>query len=160
MMTKIDKKFVIAEELNDLYKAGYRYTVEGDYKTLGTTDPWSGMPDTTNNIYAFSDRNEAKAFAVKQIWVFNPDVHASVVEIPEHTETFAEWREKEDRKKAARKAKKEANEAKKAAEAGLTVEEYRAEHKRVALAKRVTNEITELEKDLARKKALLKELEG
>ena len=160
MMIKISKKFVDAEEKNDLYKAGYRYLVEGDYETLGTRDPWSGMPDTTNNIYAFSDRTEAEAFAVKQIWVFNPNVHADVVEIPEHTETFAEWREEENRKKAARKAKKEANEARKAAEAGMTVEEYRAKCKRATLAKKVANEIAELEKELARKKALLKELEG
>lgn len=160
MMTKINKSFVIAEEKNDLYKAGYRYIVEGDYRTLDSTDPWSGMPNTTNNIYAFTDKAEAEAFAVTQIWVFNPDVHARVEELPEHTKTWAETLEEEAKKKAERKAKREANEAKKAAEAGMTVEEYKAERKRVALAKRVANEIAELEAELARKKALLKKLEG
>ena len=160
MMTKINKSFVNAEEKNDLYKAGYRYIVEGDYRTLDSTDPWSGMPNTTNNIYAFTDKAEAEAFAVTQIWVFNPDVHARVEELPEHTKTWAETLEEEAKKKAERKAKREANEAKKAAEAGMTVEEYKAERKRVALAKRVANEIAELEAELARKKALLKKLEG
>lgn len=160
MTTKINKSFVNAEEKNDLYKAGYRYIVEGDYRTLNSTDPWSGMPNTTNNIYAFTDKAEAEAFAVTQIWVFNPDVHARVEELPEHTKTWAETLEEEAKKKAERKAKKEANEAKKAAEAGMTVEEYKAERKRIALAKRVAKEIAELEAELARKKALLKELEG
>ena len=160
MTTKINKSFVNAEEKNNLYKAGYRYIVEGDYKILDSTDPWSGMPSTTNNIYAFTDKAEAEAFAVTQIWVFNPEVHAKVKELPEHTRTFEEAMEEEAKKRAERKAKREANEAKKAAEAGLTVKEYRAERKRVALAKKVAKEIAELEAELARKKALLKKLEG
>jgi hypothetical protein len=160
MMTKINKSFVNAEEKNDLYKAGYRYIVEGDYRTLDSTDPWSGMPNTTNNIYAFTDKAEAEAFAVTQIWVFNPDVHARVEELPEHTKTWTETREEEAKKATERKAKREANEAKKAAEAGMTVEEYKAEKKRVALAKKVAKEIAELEAELARKKALLKKLES
>lgn len=160
MITKINRSFVTAEEKNNLYKAGFRYIVEGDYRTLSTIDAWSGMPNTTNNIYAFTDKTEAEAFAVTQIWVFNSDVHAEVKELPEHTKTLEEIREEEAKKKAERKAKREANEAKKAAEAGMTVEEYKAECKRIALAKRLANEIAELEKELARKKALLKELEG
>lgn len=160
MMTKINKSFVNAEDKNDLYKAGYRYIVEGDYRILDSTDPWSGMPNTTNNIYAFADKAEAEAFAVTQIWVFNSDVHARVEELPEHTRTVEERMAEKAKKSAERKAKREANEAKKAAEAGMTIEEYKAERKRVALAQRVAYEIAELEAELARKKALLKKLEG
>lgn len=160
MKTKIDKDYLTAEEKNELYKAGYRYIVNGDYEILGSTDPWSGMPNTTNNVYAFTDKAEAEAFAVTQVWVFNPDVHARVEELPEHTKTWAEVPEEEAKKKAERKAKKEANEARKAAAAGMTVEEYKAERKRVARIKTVTNEIAALEAELAQKKALLKKLEG
>jgi hypothetical protein len=67
MMTKINKSFVNAEEKNDLYKAGYRYIVKGDYRILDSIDPWSEMPNTTNNIYAFTDKVEAEAFVVTQI---------------------------------------------------------------------------------------------
>lgn len=160
MMTKIEKDFLRAEEKNELYKAGYRYIVKGDYKALDSIDPWSGMPNTTNNIYAFSDRAEAHAFAATQILVFTRDGHADVEVLPEHTQTWDEYREEEAKKKAERKAKKEANEAKKAAEAGMTVEEYKAERKRIALVKKMTKEIAELEAELARKKAFLEKLEG
>lgn len=160
MMTKINKSFINAEEKNNLYKVGYRYIVEGDRRILDSTDPWSGMPNTTNNIYAFTDKTEAEAFAVTQVGLFNPTIHARVEELPEHTKTWTEIVEEEAKKKAERKAKREATEAKKATEAGMTVEEYRAERKRIALAKRVANEIAELEAELARKKALLKKLEG
>lgn len=160
MMTNLYDMSLTAEEMNDLYKAGYRYLVQGDFKVLNRYDPWTGMPDVTENLYAFSDKAEAEAFAEKQIWVFNPEVHSSVEEIPEHTETRTEYLERKAKEKAERKAKREATEAKKAAEAGLTVEEYKAEKKRVALAKKVAKEIAELETELARKKALLKKLEG
>lgn len=106
MMTKINKSFVNAEEKNNLYKAGYRYIVEGDYRTLDSTNPWSGMPNTTNNIYAFTDKAEAEAFAVTQIWVFNPDVHARVEELPEHTKTRTEILEEETKKEAELARKK------------------------------------------------------
>lgn len=160
MILKIEKDFLRAEEKNELYKAGYRYIVEGDYKVLDSIDPWSGMPNTTNNIYAFTDKAEAEAYAVTQIRVFYRDGHAYVEELPEHTQTWDEYREEEARKKAEQKAKKEANEARKAAEAGMTVEEYKAERKRIALVKKVTKEIAELEAELTRKKAFLEELEG
>lgn len=160
MMTKINNSFVNAKEKNDLYKAGYRYIVEGDYKILDSIDAWSGMPNTTNNIYAFTDKAEAEAFAVTQTWVFNSEVHARVEELPEHTKTWDEIREEKDKARAERKAKREANEAKKAADAGMTVEEYKAERKRINLVKRVTKEIAKLEAELVRKKALLKEIEG
>lgn len=90
MVRKINKWYINAEEKNELYKRGFRYIVKGDYKILDSIDPWSGMPNTTNNIYAFTDKAEAEAFAVTQIWVFSPDVHSSVEELPEHTKTWTE----------------------------------------------------------------------
>lgn len=155
-MKKINKTCVSAEEKNALYKAGYRYIAEGDYRITKGTDPWSGMPNTTNNIYAFTDKAEAEAFAVTQIWVFNPNIHATVEELPEHTETWDEFREKEAKKKAERKAR----EAAKAAEAGMTVEEYRAEKKRLANIKKIKKEIETLKAVLAKAEADLKKLEG
>ena len=160
MMMKIEKSYLKAEELNNLFEMGYRFVVRGDFKTLDNDDPWSGMPEVTNNYYAFDNKAEAEAFAVNQIWVFDPDIHAEVKTIPAHTETAAEKEERYKKEAAERKAKKEAAEAKKAAEAGMTVKEYRAEKRRVALAKKLTKEIAEMEKELLRKKALLKELEG
>ena len=55
-------------------------------------------------------------------------------------------------------AKKEAKERAKAEEAGLSLEEYRAEKKRLALVKKINKEIAELEKEIARKRAYLEKL--
>ena len=159
MKTKINKSFLQAEDKNNLYEAGYRYIVQGDYKILDSIDPWSGMPNVTNNIYAFTDKAEAETFAITQIWVFNRDVHATVEELPEHTKTWAEICEEEAKKKAERKAKKEANEAKKAAEAGMTIEEYKAERKRLSNIRKIKNKIIETEAELNRLTKRLKELE-
>lgn len=161
MKTKINKSFLQAEDKNNLYEAGYRYIVQGDYKILDSIDPWSGMPNVANNIYAFADKAEAEAFAVTQIWVFNPDVHARVEELPEHTKTWAETLEEEAKKKAERKAKREADEAKKAAEAGMTVEEYEYKTvcKRLSNIRKIKNKIIETEAELSRLTNRLKELE-
>ena len=86
-MIKINKDFVTPEEKNNMYEIGYRYMVEGDYRIVGGIDPWNGMPNVTNNIYAFTDKDEAEVFAKTQIWVFNHDVHAKVEIIPAHTKT-------------------------------------------------------------------------
>ena len=167
MMKKIEKSYLKPEEKNNLYEMGFRFIVQGDYKILKTTDPWSGMPDVGHNLYAFSKESDAKEFATKQKWPFNKEISATVEAIPEHTETLTEYAERQAKEKAERKAKKEANEAKKAAEAGMTIEEYKAEKKRISLIKSITKEIPELEKEiaklekeLARKKNLLKELES
>ena len=158
MMTKINASYINAGVKNDLYKEGYRYIVEGDYRTLETTDPWSGMPNTTNNIYAFSDKTEAEAFAVKQIWVFNPDVHADVKELPEHTRTWDEINAEDAKRKADLKAKKAEAEARKAAEAGLTVEEHRAKKNKERYIKTLARELAEAEAEVERLKEKLAEL--
>lgn len=160
MMTKINEEVLRAETKNELYKAGFRFCVKGDYTIAEGTDPWSGMPNTTNNYYAFTDEQEAALFAAGQVWVFNPSVHARVEVLPEHTETWEEAEARRANEKANRQAKKAANEAQKAAKAGMTVEEYKAEKKRAALVKKVTKEIAELKAELARKEALLRKLEG
>ncbi len=87
MMIKINKDFMTPEEKNNMYENGYRYMVEGDYRIVGGFDTWTGMPNVTNNIYVFTDKDEAEAFAKKQIWVFNHEVHAKVEAIPAHTKT-------------------------------------------------------------------------
>lgn len=158
MMMKINKRYITAEEKNDLYKTGYRYIVEGDFETLDTTDPWSGMPNTTNNIYAFSDKSEAEALALTQIWVFNPDIHSTVEELPEHTETHAEYLERTAKEKAERKAKAYERDAKKAAKEGITVKEFRTRRAKKAQIKSLQNEIERLEDELKEKKKDLKKL--
>ena len=160
MKLKIEKEHIYPEDKNELYKEGYRFIVKGDYRVLSTIDPWSGMPNTTNNIYAFIDKDEAEAFAETQTWVFNTNVHSTVEELPEHTETYEERRAREDKEKAERKAKREAKEAQKAAEANMTVEEYRKDKARKAQITRVKNEIKRLEDQLANFKETLAELEA
>lgn len=152
MIKRIDNtsNFGINAELkNSLYAEGFRYLCEGDYRTLGSTDPWSGMPNTACNLYFFTDKAEAEAFAKKQIWVFNPNVHATVHELPAHTETWEEIREKEAKAKALkakRKAEREAAEAKKK---GMTVEQLRESKKIAAQKRRYTREIADFEKQIA-----------
>ena len=60
-MTKINKDFMTPEEKNNMYEIGYRYMVEGDYRIVGEIDTWTGMPNVTNNIYVFTDKDEAEA---------------------------------------------------------------------------------------------------
>lgn len=158
MMTKIYESYINAERKNDLYKAGYRYIVECDYRTLETTDPWSGMPNTTNNICAFTDKAEAEAFALTQIWVFNPDVHASVEELPEHTRTWDEINAEEVKRRADLKAKKAEAEARNAAKAGMTVEEYRAKKNKERYIKTLARDLAKAEAEVERLREKLAEL--
>ena len=139
-----------AKVLNAAYAEGYRFMCNGDYATCDTIDPWSGMPDVTENAYFFDSREEAEAFAAKQVWPFNPNVHAEVYKVPEHSKDWAELEAEE----AAKKAKKEATEARKATEMGLTVEEYKRKKKNEALLRSLEKEIAAMETELARKKAL------
>lgn len=157
------------EDMNALYSLGYRYFCEGDYKELETIDPWSGMPDTTNNVYVFTadEKEKAEAFAKTQHWVFNSSVTAKVKAIPKHTETATEYLARLDRAEAQRKATREANDKAKAEKAGMTLEEFKKERVRQANIKRAKTEIEKIEEELkyvkrklARKKAYLKELEG
>lgn len=159
MMKKVGT-IVKAETKNNLYKEGYRFLVDGDYRTKETIDPWSGMPDTERTWYAFTEKKEAEAFAEKQIWVFNNNIHADVTEIPEHTETMEERLERREREKAEAKAKRKAREEKKAAEAGMTLEEYKEAKRKAKRLETLKAEIANLKKELEEKEALLKKLEG
>lgn len=150
----------IAEELNKAYKEGFRFITEGNYRITKGTDPWSGMPNTAQDIFVFKKKEEAEAFAKEQKWVFNKEIHAPIYEIPAHTKTWEELREEEAKAKAEKKAKEAARLKAKAEKEGLTVEEYRAKKNKERNITRVKNEIEELEKELKRKKAYLKKLEG
>jgi hypothetical protein len=55
MMMKIEKSWPSPEMKNDLYAEGYRFIVRGDDHIVDGTDPWSGMPNTSNNLYAFDN---------------------------------------------------------------------------------------------------------
>ena len=159
MRMKIDKCFATPELLNQLYNLGYRFITDGDYKITDSIEPQSGMPRVDNRLYAFDNREEAEAFAEKQIWVFSKDRHAEVKEIPPHTMTFEErcamWKKEE----ADRKAKKLAKDTAKAKAAGLTLEEYKARESLKRRIRKAKNEIADLEEALADKKKYLERLE-
>lgn len=156
-----------AEILNDLYKEGFRYWCEGNYRTLGTTDPWSGMPNTAHDIYFYSDLEDCKAFAEAQKWVFNRKIHAEVNELYPHYETREEEKARIEReraekeaKKAAKKARKLAKETAEATAMGMTLEEYQAYKKRMEKIRYAEERIAELEAELAEQKAYLAKLKG
>ena len=153
-MKKLFTKTLSVIEARELINKGYKYSVDCDYTTCGTTDPWRGMPDIDNNVAVFTDKAEAEAFAAEQVWPFNPNVHGKVEEL-RWGETWAEMEERMAREKAERKAKKDAKEAEKAAAAGMTVAEYKAAKAKAAAKHRLENEIAALEKELAAKRAAL-----
>lgn len=153
-MKKIFTKTLAITETRALINEGYKFRVDCDFTTCGTTDPWSGMPDIDNNVAVFTDKTEAEAFAAKQVWPFNPNVHGKVEEL-HWGETWAEMEERMAREKAERKAKREAKEAEKAATAGMTVAEYKAAKAKATKRARLEKEIAELEKELAAKRAEL-----
>ncbi len=90
--------------------------------------------------------------------VINDGYVKTVAELEAKEKAFREELAKEHAKVERAKAKRKETEARKAAEAGLTVEEYRKEKARKGTIHRLEREITELEKELAEKKALLKNL--
>lgn len=153
-MKKLFTKTLAVAETRALINEGYKFRVDCDFTTCGTTDPWSGMPDIDNNVAVFTDKTEAEAFAAKQVWPFNPNVHGKVEEL-RWGETWAEMEARETREKAERKAKREAKEAEKAAAAGMTVAEYKAAKVKAAKRARLEKEIAELEKELTAKRAEL-----
>lgn len=91
-------------------------------------------------------------------YVVNYGYIKSLEELEAMKNADREYWEAEEKKKAERKARAKAREAERAREAGMTVEEYRAEKKRLKLIKDVTKEIEALKAELARKEALLKKL--
>lgn len=93
-------------------------------------------------------------------YVVNYGYIKSVEELETMKTAWEEELKAEAQKKAERKAKAKAREEWKAREAGMTVEEYRAEKKHLKLIKNLNKEIEELKAELARKEALLKKLEA
>lgn len=149
-----------AKEFNEVYAEGYRFMCDGDYTTSKSIDPWSGMPEVEQNAYFFDTYEEAEAFAEKQKWVFNPDIHSTVYKVPEYTETWEEVKARQEAEKAAKKAKRAAAEKAKADAAGMTVEEYKKAKAKKATISRLEKEIAEMEKELARKKSVLEKMRG
>ena len=158
-MKKLFTQTLAVTEARALINEGYKYSVDCDFTTCNTIDPWSGMPDINNNVAVFMDKAEAEAFAAEQVWPFNPDVHGKVEEL-RWGETWAEIEERRAREKAERKAKREAKEAEKAAAAGMTVDEYKAAKAKAAKRARLEKEIAELEAELAHKREKLAKMDA
>ena len=131
------------EENNALFEEGFLFKVEGDWEITAGVDGWSGMPNTKGNIHYFTNADEAKAYAAKQTWVFNSDVHGKV-EAVSHMETRAEY----EAKMAKIKAEHEAKTIEKAKALNMTVEEYKAYKSVQAKKKRYAREIAELEAEI------------
>lgn len=140
---------VRAAEMDAAYAEGFRYICEGNYRTTDTTDPWTGMPYETCDVFVFTDKAEAEAFAATQKMVFNNN-HAEVFGIPEHTKTWEEREAERETEREAEKAKKLAKEIAKAEAAGMTLEQYREEKKAQAKMKRYKKEIEEYERLIAK----------
>ena len=131
------------EENNALFEEGFLFRVEGDWEITAGVDGWSGMPNTKGNIHYFTNADEAEAYAAKQTWVFNSNVHGKV-EAVSHMETRAEY----EAKMAKIKAEHEAKTMEKAKALNMTVEEYKAYKSVQAKKKRYAREITELEAEI------------
>ena len=140
------------EENNALFEEGFLFRVEGDWEITAGVDGWSGMPNTKGNIHYFTNADEAEAYAAKQVWVFNSNVHGTV-EAVNHMETRAEYEARLIKAKAEREAKT----AEKAKALNMTVEEYKAYKSVQAKKKRYAREITELEEEIEN---LKKEIEA
>lgn len=131
------------EENNALFEEGFLFRVKGDWEITAGVDGWSGMPNTKGNIHYFTNADEAEAYAAKQVWVFNSDVHGTV-ETVSHMETRAEYKVK----MAKIKSEREAKTMEKAKALNMTVEEYKAHKSVQAKKKRYAREITELEEEI------------
>ena len=131
------------EENNTLFEEGFLFRVEGDWEITAGVDGWSGMPNTKGNIHYFTNADEAEAYAAKQVWVFNSNVHGTV-EAVSHMETRAEY----EAKMVKAKAEREAKTAEKAKALNMTVEEYKAYKSVQAKKKRYAREIAELEAEI------------
>lgn len=131
------------EENNALFEEGFLFRVEGDWEITAGVDGWSGMPNTKGNIHYFTNADEAEAYAAKQTWVFNSDMHGKV-EAVSHMETRAEY----EAKMAKIKAEHEAKTIEKAKALNMTVEEYKAYKSVQAKKKRYAREIAELEAEI------------
>lgn len=131
------------EENNTLLEEGFLFRVEGDWEITAGVDGWSGMPNTKGNIHYFTNADEAEAYAAKQVWVFNSNVHGTV-EAVSHMETRAEYEARLIKAKAEREAKT----AEKAKALNMTVEEYKAYKSVQAKKKRYAREIAELEAEI------------
>ena len=131
------------EENNALLEEGFLFRVKGDWEITAGVAGWSGMPNTKGNIHYFTNADEAEAYAAKQVWVFNSNVHGTV-EAVSHMETHAEYEARLIKAKAEREAKT----AEKAKALNMTVEEYKAYKSVQAKKKRYAREIAELEAEI------------
>ena len=101
---------------------------------------------------------EAIEKATLEGYVVNKNYVKTLEELEAERKAEEEFWKAEEEKTERAKIRRKETEARKAAEAGMTVEEYRKEKNRKANIKRVEKEITALEAEIARKKAYLAKL--
>lgn len=158
-MKKIFTNALSVKESRELINEGYKYSVDCDFTIGNAIDPWSDMPVVNNNVAVFMNKAEAEAYAAEQVWPFNSNLHSQAEEL-HWGETHEEMRVRLAHEKAERKAKQEAKEAEKAAAAGMTIAEYKIAKTKAAKRKRLEKEITELEQELAAKRAELAKIDA
>lgn len=105
-----------------------------------------------------NSKEEANEKARKNGYVVMDNWTKSLEEIEAEDARIEAYLKKEEEKREKAKAKRKATEERKAAEAGMTVEEYRKEKARQKRIERLKNEIEELKKELENKKAELERL--
>ena len=96
---------------------------------------------------------ESEGFIAPEAWA------STLEEYEARKKAFEERMEALEAKRERAKAKRKETEARKAAEAGMTVEEYRKEKARKANIAKIQNKIAELKKELAKAEAYLAKLE-
>lgn len=154
-MKKLFTKNLTVSETRALINEGYKFRVDCDF--VNNPTDLSGMTDIDNNVAVFTDRAEAEAFAAKQVWPFNPNIHGSVEEL-EWGETYKEMIERLGREALERETKKIADEKAKNEAMVSCIEEYN-KLTRKRMIGMLTKEIKEFEAELAYKRielALLK----
>ena len=105
-----------------------------------------------------NSKEEANEKARKNGYVVMDNWTKSLEEIEAEDARIEAYMKKEEEKREKAKAKRKATEERKAAEVGMTVEEYRKEKARQKRIERLKNEIEELKKELENKNAELERL--
>ena len=121
-----------------------------------------GSNDYDSDCMSVNADSKEEAIAIAKAKKPGYIIHEPAVEefevIQAREERFKAWADNQATKEKQAQAKRKATEQRKAAEAGLTVKEYRAKIARKATITRLTKEIAELEKEIKRKKAALKRI--
>ena len=118
----VNNSCVIPSKNNQLYKEGFLYSVEGDYKLTHYLDK-DGYPIYESNVHFFKRMEDAKKYVAEQSK--SNKLKEVVVKKVEYKEPLEEFIKKKNRQAMEKRSKKDTRDGKKAKELGITLEEYR-----------------------------------